>query len=56
MMDVENRAIFEGDNLHILHGLDLETIDLIYLNPPFNSDRTYEVLIGSEKNSTRRQT
>ena len=22
-MDVENRTIFEGDNLHILRGLDL---------------------------------
>ena len=33
-MNVENRTIFEGDNLHILRGLDSETIDLIYLDPP----------------------
>ena len=46
-MNVENRTIFEGDNLHILRGLDSETIDLIYLDPPFNSNRTYETLIGS---------
>ena len=45
-MNVENRTIFEGDNLHILRGLDSETIDLIYLDPPFNSNRTYEVPIG----------
>ena len=32
-MNVENRTIFEGDNLHILRGLDSETIDLIYLDP-----------------------
>ena len=47
-MNVENRTIFEGDNLHILRGLDSETIDLIYLDPPFNSNRTYEAPIGSE--------
>ena len=41
IMNVENRTIFEGDNLHILRGLDSETIDLIYLDPPFNSNRTY---------------
>ena len=47
-MNVENRTIFEGDNLHILRGIDSETIDLIYLDPPFNSNRTYEAPIGSE--------
>ena len=47
-MNVKNRTIFEGDNLYILRGLDSETIDLIYLDPPFNSNRTYEVPIGSE--------
>ena len=46
-MNVENRTIFEGDNLHILRGFDSETIDLIYLDPPFNSNRTYEAPIGS---------
>ena len=35
--NVENRTIFEGDNLHILRRFDSETIDLIYLDPPFNS-------------------
>ena len=47
MMNVENRTIFEGDNLHILRGIDSETIDLIYLDPPFNSNRTYQAPIGS---------
>ena len=47
-MNVENRSIFEGDNLHILRGFDSETIDLIYLDPPFNSNKTYEAPIGSE--------
>ena len=35
-MNVENRTIFEGDNLHILREFDSETIDLMYLDPPFN--------------------
>ena len=47
-MNVKNRTIFEGDNLHILRGLDSETIDLIYLDPPFNSNKTYEAPIGSD--------
>ena len=47
-MNTENRTIFEGDNLHILRGLDSETIDLIYLDPPFNSNKTYEAPIGSD--------
>ena len=47
-MNVQNRTIFEGDNLHILRGLDSETIDLVYLDPPFNSNKTYEAPIGSD--------
>ena len=47
-MNVENRTIFEGDNLDILRGFDSETIDLIYLDPPFNSNKTYEAPIGSD--------
>ncbi|MDR0613672.1 MAG: site-specific DNA-methyltransferase, partial [Dysgonamonadaceae bacterium] len=37
-----------GDNLEILKGMDSETIDLIYLDPPFFSNRTYEVIWGDE--------
>ncbi len=47
-MNVENRTIFENDNLHILRGLDPDTIDLIYLDPPFNSNRTFEAPVSSE--------
>ena len=41
------RTIWTGDNLDILRGLNSETIDLIYLDPPFNSNRTYSAPIGS---------
>lgn len=35
-----------GDNLEILRQLDSESIDLIYLDPPFFSNRNYEVIWG----------
>jgi DNA modification methylase len=35
-----------GDNLEILKKLDSETVDLIYLDPPFFSNRNYEVIWG----------
>ena len=47
-MNVSNRTIFCNDNLHILRGLDSNAIDLIYLDPPFNSNRNYSAPIGSE--------
>jgi len=42
-----NRLIL-GDNLEILKTIDSETIDLIYLDPPFFSNRNYEVIWGDE--------
>ena len=36
--------LFFGDNLDILRGMDAECVDLIYLDPPFNSNATYNVL------------
>ena len=40
-------AVWTGDNLNILRGMNSECVDLIYLDPPFNSNRTYEAPIGS---------
>ncbi len=45
---IENRTIFTADNLDILPGMDSESVDLIYLDPPFNSNRTYAAPIGSK--------
>jgi site-specific DNA-methyltransferase (adenine-specific) len=42
-----NRLIL-GDNLEILKGLDAESVDLIYLDPPFFSNRNYEVVWGDK--------
>ena len=46
-MNVSNRTLFISDNLPILRGIDSETIDLIYLDPPFNTKRQYKAPIGS---------
>ena len=34
-----NRTIFTGDNLDVMRGMNSESVDLIYLDPPFNSNR-----------------
>ena len=41
-------TLFTNDNLFILNGLNSEIADLIYLDPPFNSKRTYSAPIGSK--------
>ena len=44
---MQENTIFTGDNLDILRGMNSETVDLIYLDPPFNSKRTYAAPVGS---------
>ena len=39
-------TIYCGDNLKMLQEIPDETIDLIYIDPPFNSNRNYEVFWG----------
>ncbi len=46
-MNVANRTLFIADNLDIMRGMDSETVDLIYLDPPFNTNRNYKAPIGS---------
>lgn len=47
MADLPN-LLFYGDNLDVLrrHLAD-QSIDLVYLDPPFNSNRNYNVLFKS---------
>ena len=47
-MNWANRTVFTGDNLDVLRGMDSGTVDLIYADPPFNSNRDYSAPIGSE--------
>lgn len=45
-MPVTNR-LYYGDNLEVLRQhVESESVDLVYLDPPFNSNRTYNVLFG----------
>ena len=46
--NVPNRTVFEGDNLDVMRGMNDGCVDLIYLDPPFNSNRDYAAPIGSE--------
>ena len=43
-----DRTLWTGDNLDIMRGMNSESVDLIYLDPPFNSNRTYSAPIGSK--------
>ncbi|MDK2818301.1 MAG: HNH endonuclease [Spirochaetota bacterium] len=44
---IKNRTIFCGDNLDILQGFNDNSIDLIYLDPPFNKNKSFSAPIGS---------
>ena len=43
-----NRTLWTGDNLDILRGMNSESVDLIYLDPPFNSNQNYAAPVGSK--------
>ena len=46
---VDTRVIYCGDNLEQLQKLPAACVDLIYIDPPFNSNRNYEVFWGETK-------
>ncbi len=37
----DNQTIWTGDNLEIMRGMNSASVDLIYLDPPFNSNKDY---------------
>ena len=43
-----NQTIWMGDNLEIMRGMNSESVGLIYLDPPFNSNADYAAPIGSQ--------
>jgi site-specific DNA-methyltransferase (adenine-specific) len=48
--DIPNNTLFYGDNLDILkEHIGDNSIDLIYIDPPFNSNRDYNVLFKDEQ-------
>ena len=47
-INIKSKTIFTGDNLPIMRGINSESVDLIYLDPPFNSKANYAAPIGSK--------
>ncbi len=45
--NIKPSTIFTGDNLDVLRGFNSDIVDLIYLDPPFNSNVDYAAPIGS---------
>ncbi|PIU54560.1 MAG: site-specific DNA-methyltransferase, partial [Deltaproteobacteria bacterium CG07_land_8_20_14_0_80_60_11] len=57
-MDTWKNQLFFGDNLKIMRDgrIPVESVDLIYLDPPFNSNATYNILFaekGGEKSAAQ---
>lgn len=49
---ITENTLFYGDNLFILREyISSESVDLVYLDPPFNSNRNYNVLFKDEHGS-----
>ena len=46
---LDTRVIYCGDNLEQLKKFPENSVDLIYIDPPFNSNRNYEVFWGETK-------
>ena len=44
----QNKTIFTADNLLVMRGMNSESVDLIYLDPPFNSNKSFAAPIGSK--------
>lgn len=45
---VNTNSLYYGDCLEVLKSLPRESVDLIYLDPPFFSNRNYEVIWGDD--------
>src|SRR5436190_1108057 len=52
---IDTRVIYCGDNLEQLRKLPDACVDLIYIDPPFNSNRNYEVSGARRKRNARSQ-
>ena len=45
---LDANRLFFGDNLHVMRLLPPESIDVIYIDPPFFSGRNYNVIFGDQ--------
>ena len=44
-------TLYYGDNLDVLRDMEPHTVDLVYLDPPFNSKANYNILFGGNGKS-----
>ncbi|MDT0179208.1 DNA methyltransferase [Microbacterium sp. ARD31] len=49
--DKQQNHLYYGDNLDVLRKLPSESVDLVYLDPPFNSARNYNVIFARHGNT-----
>src|SRR3990172_9992888 len=49
MSEFRPNTLYYGDNLHVLRDFPDACVDLVYLDPPFNSNRSYNVLFKEAK-------
>jgi site-specific DNA-methyltransferase (adenine-specific) len=47
-----SNTLYTNDNLYVLSGMNSETVDLIYLDPPFNKNQMFSAPIGSKAAGT----
>jgi site-specific DNA-methyltransferase (adenine-specific) len=45
---VQPNSLYFGDNLEVLRQFPPDAVDLIYLDPPFNSNRDYNAIFKDE--------
>ena len=43
-----DKTLWTGGNLDVLRELNSQCVDLIYLDPPFNSNKNYGAPVGSK--------
>ena len=49
----KNRTLFVADNIHILRGMNDESVDCIATDPPFNAKRVFNAPLGSRSAEQR---
>ena len=47
-LNFETGTVWNADNLDVMRGMNSETIDLIYLDPPFNSGKQHSMPLEAE--------
>jgi site-specific DNA-methyltransferase (adenine-specific) len=53
---MDNNTLYYGDNLEVLRKyIQTESIDLCYIDPPFNSKRTYNQIYNNVGNEDKTQ-